>query len=184
MLITTYIPVIFVSVGIASDNLMLSALSGNISLSLKPGRLRLLLLLLLMIQMQAFLYGTWLARLLAGNAGGMDKWIALSVLLFTIINLYRESKFPGWEKNTIKYGLNGFISMALATSVYVFVLGFSLYALQIQYRVAYPVSMITQAGMLVVGWYAGRSNQIRMLIFIKYASLVMMVLGIMVFMLR
>lgn len=181
MLPIIYIPVIFVSIGIASDNLMLSAMSGSLATAVRPGKLLLILCMLLSIQMQAFLYGTWLAKLLVDHTNEVQKWIALSVLIATAIRMYQEFKLAERWKGEIPFGFNGFLNIALATSIYVFVLGFAFHALNVCYRFAYLVSISAQAVMLIIGWYAGKQDCAKTLAFIKKASLIMMVIGIMIF---
>jgi putative Mn2+ efflux pump MntP len=184
MITSNYIPAIFVCVGIASDNLMLSAISGSLTSVVKPVKLLFMLFMLLTIQMQAFLYGYWLAKLLVHNASSLEKWIALSVLIATMLRMYQEFKLAQHWKNDIPFGLDGFLNISFATSIYVLVLGFSMCVLQVNSSFAYPVSIANLTIMLLIGWYAGKGDCIKTLAFIKKASLIIMAIGIMIFLIQ
>lgn len=177
MLPINFISAVCISIGIASDNLMLSAMSQNCAAKVKLRETLLLLFILLNIQMQAFMYGSKLAKLLP-NLIGMEKWIAIAILLATVLRMHKDLKVAKKENNNIQFGLNGFLGIALATSIYVFVLGFSLNALQIHYDMAYPISMIALGIMLTIGWY---TKNTKMLSLIKKASLIIMIIGIIIF---
>lgn len=184
MIAVSYIPAILVAVGIASDNLMLSAMSENLTAAVKPGKLVLILFMLLNIQMAFFQYGNWVAKLVVSNVHGMGKWIALSLLIATAIRMCQELRLWKSWKNGIPFGLDGFLGIALATSLYVFVSGFSLYALHIADSAAYFLSMMVQALVLIIGWSAGKGNWLKRLPLVKKTLLVMMALGIVLFIIQ
>lgn len=184
MIAISYIPAILVTLGIASDNLMLSAISENLTATVKPGKLVLILFMLLNIQMAFFQYGNWLAKLVVGNVHGMGKWIAISLLIATAIRIYQELRlWKGW-KDGIPFGLNGFLEIALVTSIYVFVSGFSLCALHIADSTAYFLTMMAQFVVLVIGLSAGKGSWLKTLPLVKKTLLVMMVLGIVLFIIQ
>ncbi|ASZ09633.1 hypothetical protein KTO58_27875 [Chitinophaga pendula] len=184
MITASYIPAILVVVGIASDNLMLSAMSGRLTGTIKPGKLPVLLFMLLNMQMVFFKYGNWLAKIVLSRAHEVGKWMALSLLAATAVRMYQELRLWRNGKIGISFGLNGFVEIALATSVYVFVSGFSLSALEIPDCAAFLLSMTAQAIILIIGWSAGKGNRLKVLPWVKKVLLVMMVIGIVLFIIQ
>ncbi|MGJ1267857.1 hypothetical protein DU508_17240 [Pedobacter chinensis] len=177
-MLNSHISVLLLSAGIASDNLVLAAMSRNTAYVVKPGKPLLILFMLLNIQMMAFTYGGWAGTALISYLPGYGYWFAIFMLCATALRMYREWRSEKMKDMEIEFGLDGFLGIACATSIYVFVLGLSLKSLQMYEPSAYLLSMCVLGTMMLLGWYLGQFQQFRLLKAIKITALVMMVTGI------
>ncbi|MBL7736950.1 MAG: manganese efflux pump [Chitinophagaceae bacterium] len=178
MILNIHISVLLLSAGIASDNLILAAMSRNTARVVKQGKPLLMLFMLLNIQMMAFIYGGWAGTVLKNYMPGYQHWFALFMLITMAVRMCREWSSDKMQNMEIAFGLDGFLGIACATSIYVFVLGLSLKSLQIYSPTAYLSAMSALGTMLLLGWYLGQFQKFRSLRVIQIIALLMMVADI------
>lgn len=171
---------VFLSIGVASDNLLLSGMSGNTAHVLKTKNWLLMLFMLFTIQLQVLLYGNWLAKLALTDLGPPTKWMALGLLFATLLKMIQEVKIKNFLQQKIPLGLNGFLQISLATSVYVFVLGFSLRGLQIDDAIVYLTVIPCLSALLAAGWFAGKFQWHKAVYAVRIVSLICMAGGILI----
>ena len=178
VILNIHISVLLLSAGIASDNLILAAMSRNTARVVKQGKPLLMLFMLLNIQMMVFLYGKWAGVAFKSYMAEQQHWFALFMLVVTAVRMYREWSSDKMQNMEIAFGLDGFLGIACATSIYVCVLGLSLKSLQIYSPAAYLLAMSALGTMLLLGWYLGQFQKFRLLKAIQVIALLMMVAGI------
>lgn len=166
------------SAGIASDNLVLSAMSRNTARVVKQGKPLLILFMLLNIQMMAFLYGKWAGAALKSYMPEQQYWLALFMFVATAVRMYREWNKGKMQDMKIAFGLDGFLGIACATSIYVFVLGLTLESLQLYSPTTYLLSMLVLGTMMLLGWYLGQYQKFNVIKVIKIIALLLMLAGI------
>jgi putative Mn2+ efflux pump MntP len=178
MILNSHISVLLLSAGIASDNLILAAMSRNTARVVKQGKPLLILFMLLNIQMMAFLYGKWAGMALKSYMPEQQHWLALFMLVATAVRMYREWNKGKMQDMKIAFGLDGYLGIACATSIYVFVLGLTLESLQLYSPTAYLLSMLVLETMMLLGWCLGQFQKFRLLKAIQIIVLLMMLAGI------
>ncbi len=178
MILNSHISVLLLSAGIASDNLILAAMSRNTARVIKQGKQLVILFMLLNIQMMAFVYGKWAGKALKSYIPEQQYWLALFMLVATAVRMYREWNKGKMQDMKIAFGLDGYLGIACATSIYVFVLGLTLESLQLYSPTAYLLSMLVLETMMLLGWCLGQFQKFRLLKAIQIIVLLMMLAGI------
>lgn len=151
MNLALYIAVFLITLGITADNLVLSKMSVNTIPFLKSGRALILQILLFVIQLLVLKYGNWFAVLLS-TTEYQDKWIALLVLFSIAIKMVQEFNFKIIRNNKINLELDDFSTIAFATSIYVFVMGFAFRFLGIAETTTYVTVIPCLLLSLSLGW--------------------------------
>ena len=127
---------VLVTLGVATDNIVVSGWCGYFSKYSKPHKMMLILFLLFTIQLQVFTYGLWIGKHLFSNNRETGKWISLVMIFSIAIMMLIKLRGKIIPQNVI-LSLNDFIAITLSESFYVLLLGIALQNLSNQYILFY-----------------------------------------------
>lgn len=184
MNLSIHISVLLISLGIATDNLLLSKMSVSTIPFVKSTKALLLQIVLFTIQLQVLKYGDWLAAVVSGSTKSQNKSIALVMLFSIAVKMIQEFKFKTITNHKTYPELNDFLNIAFATSIYVFVLGFALHLLNIDQFTVYKTVIPCLLFSLSIGWSLKNLNSGKAVLIIKIMSIVMIFTGVTIFLIN
>ena len=181
MTLLLHIAVLSLCLGAASDNLLLSSMSGNTAQLVKSNKWFFLLLLLLIVQLQVLMLGDWVAQLITKNQQEVRKWISLGMMFSMAIKMTQELKIKNVMQQKIPFGLNSFLNITLASSIYIFVLGFVLHCLKIDDKTVCATAIPSLFLMMIIGWLAGHFNLHKTIAVVRVLAIFMILTGVIIF---
>lgn len=184
MILSIPIAVLLITLGITADNLLLSKMSINTIAFTKSKKAVLLQIVLFSIQLQIIKYGYWTAALVTSSIKNQDKWLALTMLFSIAIKMIQEFKIKEIRHHKTFLDLDYFLNIALASSVYLFVLGFALSLLKIEQLTIYKTVIPCLLFFLSIGWSLKYFNSVKAIQFIKITAIVMIFAGVIIFLIN
>jgi len=173
---------VLVTLGVATDNIVVSGWCGYFSKYSKPHKMMLILFLLFTIQLQVFTYGLWIGKHLFSNNRETGKWISLVMIFSMAIMMLFELRKKNIPQEII-ITLNSFIPISVLTAINVLVLGIALQNLSNQYILFYiliPSIIIS----MISGWFIGKTKSVFKDKHIRIASftgIILMLTGLILF---
>ncbi len=184
MILPIHIAVLLITLGITADNLLLSKMSINTIAFTKSKKAVLLQLVLFTIQLQVIKYGYWTAALVTSSIKNQDKWLALTMLFSIAVKMIQELKIKEIRHHKTFPDLDDFLNIALASSVYLFVLGFALSLLKIEPLTIYKTVIPCLLFFLSIGWSLKYFNSVKAIQLIKITAIVMIFAGVIIFLIN
>ncbi|WP_343617148.1 hypothetical protein [Flavobacterium sp.] len=184
MTLSIQIAVLLISLGITADNLLLSKMSVNTIAFTKSKKAVLLLFVLFTIQLQVIKYGYWTAALVTSSIKNQDKWIALTMLFSIAVKMIHEFKIKIIRNHKTFLDLDDFLNIALASSAYLFVLGFALSLLKIEPFSICETVIPCLLFFLSIGWPLKYFNSVKAIHLIKISAIVMIFSGVIIFLIN
>lgn len=184
MTLSISIAVLLITLGITADNLLLSKMSVNTIAFTKSKKAVLLQLVLFTIQLQVIKYGYWTAALVTSSIKNQDKWLALTMLFSIAVKMIQEFKIKVIRNHKTFPDLDDFLNIALASSVYLFVLGFALSLLKIESLTIYKTVIPCLLFFLLIGWSLKYFNSVKAIQLIKISAIVMIFSGVIIFLIN
>jgi len=149
-------------IGVATDNLRLGTIAG-IPVGSRGGEQWLgTAVLALMIQLQGFILGWLLGRIMNGWFGNAAHWVAIGFLLCTGIRMLFETTPRGQQPGKLHLTTQTFLDATLGTAIYTFVYGQSAIMLHATLSRSFEVVGTATALCILGGMYlARRSHAVR-----------------------
>lgn len=184
MTLSISIAVLLITLGITADNLLLSKMSVNTIAFTKSKKAVLLPIVLFTIQLQVIKYGYWTASLVTSSIKNQDKWLAITMLFSIAVKMIQELKIKVIRNHKTFPDLDDFLNIALASSIYLFVLGFALSLLKIEPLTIYKTVIPCLLFFLLIGWSLKYFNSVKVIQLIKISAIVMIFSGVIIFLIN
>lgn len=184
MTLSIRIAVLLITLGITADNLLLSKMSVNTIAFTKSKKALMLQAALFTIQLQVIKYGYWTATLVTSSIKNQDKWLALTMLFSIAVKMIQEFKIKVIRNHKTFPDLDDFLNIALASSVYLFVLGFALSLLKIEVFTIYKTVIPCLLFFLSIGWSLQFFNSVKAIQATKITAIVMIFTGVIIFLIN
>lgn len=172
--------ILFITVGITADNLMIAKLSGKRVSVISRGNWILILLLLFITQNQMLLWGRWITRWTPSLTVNQKDWLALGLLISIGVKMYRDHFQNKKETPVINYTANNLLLLAFSSAVYLFVFGMAVQWLDrpdTNVTIILPVSILLFLGM---GVWLGRSHSHKLINTLRTICTGLLMLGVVV----
>lgn len=172
--------ILFITVGITADNLMIAKLSGKRVSVISRGNWILILLLLFITQNQMLLWGRWITRWTPSLTVNQKDWLALGLLISIGAKMYRDHFQNKKETPVINYTANNLLLLAFSSAVYLFVFGMAVQWLDrpdTNVTIILPVSILLFLGM---GVWLGRSHSHKLINTLRTICTGLLMLGVVV----
>jgi putative Mn2+ efflux pump MntP len=184
MTLSIYIAVLLITLGITADNLLLSKMSVYTIAFTKSKKALMLQVILFTIHLQVIKYGYWTAGLVTSRIKNQDKWLALTMLFSVAIKMIQEFKIKEIRNHKAFPDLGDFLNIALASSVYLFVLGFAFSLLKIEPLSTYKTVIPCLLFVLSIGLSLKHFNFLKAIQFIKITAIIMIFTGVIIFLIN
>ncbi|MBB6501072.1 manganese efflux pump [Pedobacter cryoconitis] len=172
--------ILFITVGITADNLMIAKLSGKRVSVISRGNWILILLLLFITQNQMLLWGRWITRWTPSLTVNQKDWLALGLLISIGVKMYTDHFQNKKEIPVINYTANNLLLLAFSSAVYLFVFGMAVQWLDrpdTNVTIILPVSILLFLGM---GVWLGRSHSHKLINTLRTICTGLLMLGVVV----
>jgi len=167
-----------IALGIASDNLMLAALSGNGFTLLRNHKWVLILLLMFIIQNQVLLYSDWFGGFTKNWLNGSTPWMGIGIMLSIGLKMIQELKIKNQSFQNFHFDTGNVLTLAAGTSIYVFAFGCVANWLDVSDRAMNLSLLPLIASFLIGGLLLGKFHRIRILKVMHGVCVMMVLLGV------